>query len=157
MNKLLIEKYKLLLELNNNFVEKPEYIVNPKSDKEWGMLPEDSRGLINSKSGDLYLSTSSNKIHGNIYMDLKRSGVIDIYSDCYDCYDLYGTIDNFIFVIQYGDEKTFYISESYSYDAINDNIDDINNILDLAKRKNPTVEFNNESIKTIRETDEELF
>ena len=151
MFKTLLEQYRMLLELNNDFVEKPEYIVNPKSDKEWRMLPEDARGLINCKTGDLFISTSSNKIHGDIYTDLKRSGEIDIYSNCYD---LYGTINNFIFVIQYGNEKKFYISESYSQESINDNLNEIDDVFYKAELKNPNVIFINKSIKTTKDEEE---
>jgi len=119
-----------------------EMFINPKSIDR--MKPY-IRGIADS-NGNLYLIDSHNYIHTTISRLFNQRG-----------YQLPIEFDypkdhkRFIGLQRNGDTNDFYLSESYTSDEyVEENLDNIVNILDKTKAKNPTYDFIPENIKRSR-------
>jgi len=131
MNKILIKLYEKKL------LESFGYIVNPRTTKEWNLLPEDARGVI-LVDGTLIMCTTE-KIHSDIYDDLARKNILPMIEDMYD---LSNTIEHFILIQQYGDTKHIYLAESYGHNEIEMEYNwDIKQIFKRAEQNNHSIKF----------------
>lgn len=160
----LVEQYKILTEeifdifnwggrYNTKSIDNMinmEVYKNPKI-QEMKYFSNGNRGLI-TKNGDLYLFTGSRDfIHIDIVEYLGNKGIISYLSptDTLGHRQMYKIIDEFLLVEVFN--KEIYIGESYPVSPssfYSDYYDEMKDIIEKCKSKNPHIKFNQESIRS---------
>jgi tRNA nucleotidyltransferase/poly(A) polymerase len=144
---LMTEEYLGILDYENEDFNDPiEVFKNPKTVKN---LKPDIRGVIDSTTGDFYVANARNFMHATLNQWLNDKFGLNFATDFYDIYQ-----NPFKIVPVQRDENTNVFklgelfSDTYDTEEMEKIMPQIQKVFEMAKVKNPTVEFSTELIDT---------